>query len=102
MSNKRGGRQALSKSLRVSDHCVRAQGDQFHHLSQDKLTHKIATNVDMTREFPAHLVFAHRNARKVILIDLCGLELREAEITQSLSQIQYLLASLTSGYKFSL
>ena len=72
-------RQALSTN--VSDHFVRAQGDEFHHPSEDKLTHKIATNVDMTREFPAQRVCAHRNARKVILIDLRGFELRELEIS---------------------
>ena len=71
------GRQVFGEG--ISQYFVCAQRHEFEAIQYD-FTHIVLTNVNMTREFLAHRIFAHRNTSEVVFVQKSGFSLRKSKI----------------------
>ena len=72
------GRQAFGEG--ISHHFVRAQRHEFEEAIQYEFTHIVLTNVNMTGELSAHLIFTHHNTSEVVFVQTSGCSLRKSKI----------------------
>ena len=70
----------------ISHHFVRAQRHEFEEAIQYEFTHKVLTNVNMTREFSARRIFAHHNTSEVVFVQKSGFSLRKKKKSGNVSR----------------
>ena len=71
--NESRGRQAFGEG--IGQHFVRALRHEFEESSQDEFTHIVLTKINKMGELSVHWIFAHRNTRKVDLVQKSGLKI---------------------------
>ena len=78
MPDESRGRQAFGEG--IGHHFVRAQRHEFEEAIQYEFTHIVLTDVNMTGEFSAHWILAHRNTSEVVFVEKSGFSLKKSKI----------------------
>ena len=73
--------------------------DKFYMAIANQITEIVYLDIDMSRSITISRIFAHHNARSIILPYFCGLLLKMTKAISELTKVYYFLASLTCSHK---